>query len=183
MKEIGEEWTGEPITHAVVTVPWYLLGAGDGPHKMQAIKEISQVVDLTALTIIQEPRAVTIGYHLETRGGDKNVLIYELGKGNFEVSAVRAGNAVDSEVIEETLPYVEQIIKNAGLTKDDIQKVALVGDYAQDTRVRSVVEGFFNGKHAPSPLQGNNSYCNSDEAIMLGTALQDKVLSRSQPSG
>ena len=81
MKETAEAYLGKPVTHAVVTVPAYFNDA-----QRQATKDAGTIAGLTILRIINEPTAAAIAYGLDKTGGEKNVLVYDLGGGTFDVS-------------------------------------------------------------------------------------------------
>jgi len=82
MKQIAESYVGEPVKNAVVTVPAYF---NDG--QRQATKDAGHIAGLNVLRIINEPTAAAIAYGLDKRGGgEKNILIFDLGGGTFDVS-------------------------------------------------------------------------------------------------
>jgi len=81
MKETAEAYLGGAVTEAVVTVPAYF---NDG--QRQATKDAGSICGLNVLRIINEPTAAAIAYGLDKKGGEKNVLIYDMGGGTFDVS-------------------------------------------------------------------------------------------------
>merc|ERR1711871_1898793 len=82
MKETAESYLGEPVTDAVITVPAYF---NDG--QRQATKDAGRIAGLNVLRILNEPTAAAIAYGLDKKGeGEKNVLIFDLGGGTFDVS-------------------------------------------------------------------------------------------------
>ena len=83
MKEIAEAYLGQTVTDAVVTVPAYFNDS-----QRQATKDAGTISGLNILRIINEPTAAAIAYGLDKKvsGGEKNVLIYDLGGGTFDVS-------------------------------------------------------------------------------------------------
>jgi len=81
MKETAEAYLGSTVTDAVVTVPAYF---NDG--QRQATKDAGSICGLNVLRIINEPTAAAIAYGLDKKGGEKNVLIYDMGGGTFDVS-------------------------------------------------------------------------------------------------
>ncbi|GKT29680.1 Endoplasmic reticulum chaperone BiP, partial [Aduncisulcus paluster] len=82
MKMIAEDYLGENVDQAVITVPAYFSDA-----QRQATKDAGRIAGLDVLRIINEPTAAAIAYGLD-KGGDeeKNVLIFDLGGGTFDVS-------------------------------------------------------------------------------------------------
>merc|ERR1711975_154819 len=81
MKEIAEAYLGDDVPNAVVTVPAYFNDA-----QRQATKDAGTIAGLNVLRIINEPTAAAIAYGLDKQGGERNVLIFDLGGGTFDVS-------------------------------------------------------------------------------------------------
>jgi len=81
MKEISEAYIGKEVKNAVITVPAYF---NDG--QRQATKDAGAIAGLNVLRIINEPTAAAIAYGLDKKGGEKNILIFDLGGGTFDVS-------------------------------------------------------------------------------------------------
>jgi len=81
MKEIAEAYLGEKVENAVITVPAYFNDA-----QRQATKDAGAISGLNVLRIINEPTAAAIAYGLDKKGGEKNILIFDLGGGTFDVS-------------------------------------------------------------------------------------------------
>uniref|UniRef100_UPI00358FFA94 endoplasmic reticulum chaperone BiP-like n=1 Tax=Myxine glutinosa TaxID=7769 RepID=UPI00358FFA94 len=89
MKETAEAYLGKKITHAVVTVPAYFNDA-----QRQATKDAGTIAGLNVLRIINEPTAAAIAYGLDKREGEKNILVFDLGGGTFDVSLLTIDNGV-----------------------------------------------------------------------------------------
>jgi L1 cell adhesion molecule like protein len=81
MKEIAEAYMGSEVKDAVVTVPAYFNDS-----QRQATKDAGTIAGLNVLRIINEPTAAAIAYGLDKKEGEKNVLIYDLGGGTFDVT-------------------------------------------------------------------------------------------------
>jgi len=81
MKEIAEAYLGDTVPNAVVTVPAYFNDS-----QRQATKDAGTIAGLNVLRIINEPTAAAIAYGLDKTGGERNVLIFDLGGGTFDVS-------------------------------------------------------------------------------------------------
>merc|ERR1712187_1039602 len=81
MKEIAEAYLGKEVKNAVVTVPAYFNDS-----QRQATKDAGAISGLNVLRIINEPTAAAIAYGLDQKGDEKNVLIFDLGGGTFDVS-------------------------------------------------------------------------------------------------
>ena len=82
MKEVAESYLGGTVTSAVVTVPAYFNDS-----QRQATKDAGTIAGLNVLRIINEPTAAAIAYGLDKKTvGERNVLIFDLGGGTFDVS-------------------------------------------------------------------------------------------------
>ena len=81
MKEIAEAFLGREVKNAVITVPAYFNDS-----QRQATKDAGVISGLNVLRIINEPTAAAIAYGLDKKGAEKNVLIFDLGGGTFDVS-------------------------------------------------------------------------------------------------
>merc|ERR1712232_813536 len=88
MKEIAETYLGKPIKNAVVTVPAYFNDS-----QRQATKDAGTIAGLNVQRIINEPTAAAIAYGLDKKG-EKNILVYDLGGGTFDVSLLTIDNGV-----------------------------------------------------------------------------------------
>ncbi|KAG2211256.1 hypothetical protein INT47_006376 [Mucor saturninus] len=260
MKETAEAYLGKAVTHAVVTVPAYFNDA-----QRQATKDAGTIAGLNIIRILNEPTAAAIAYGLDKTGGEKNVLVYDLGGGTFDVSLLSiddgifevlatagdthlGGEDFDARVIDhfvkvwkkkndgeditkdlktmsklkrevenakralssqmsvrveiesffqgkdfsetltrakfeelnndlfrKTLKPVEQVIKDAGFTKEKVDEIVLVGGSTRIPKVQKLLTDFFNGK---KPSKG----INPDEAVAFGAAVQGGILSGEESS-
>eukprot|EP00602_Paraphysomonas_sp_CaronLab_P009034 CAMPEP_0185025344 /NCGR_PEP_ID=MMETSP1103-20130426/8339_1 /TAXON_ID=36769 /ORGANISM="Paraphysomonas bandaiensis, Strain Caron Lab Isolate" /LENGTH=644 /DNA_ID=CAMNT_0027558529 /DNA_START=93 /DNA_END=2027 /DNA_ORIENTATION=- len=89
MKEIAEAYLGQTIANAVVTVPAYFNDA-----QRQATKDAGTISGMSVQRIINEPTAAAIAYGLDKKGGEKNILVYDLGGGTFDVTLLTIDNGV-----------------------------------------------------------------------------------------
>jgi len=89
MKETAEAYLGKKVTHAVVTVPAYFNDA-----QRQATKDAGSIAGLNVMRIINEPTAAAIAYGMDKKDGEKNVLVFDLGGGTFDVSLLTIDNGV-----------------------------------------------------------------------------------------
>ena len=90
MKAIAESYIGKTVTDAVVTVPAYFNDA-----QRQATKDAGAIAHLNVLRIVNEPTAAAIAYGLDKKtASEKNVLIFDLGGGTFDVSLLTIDNGV-----------------------------------------------------------------------------------------
>merc|ERR1719329_289451 len=89
MKEIAEAYLGREVGHAVVTVPAYFNDA-----QRQATKDAGVIAGLEVLRIINEPTAAAIAYGMDKKSGEKNIVVFDLGGGTFDVSLLTIDNGV-----------------------------------------------------------------------------------------
>ncbi|KAI0057092.1 heat shock protein 70 [Artomyces pyxidatus] len=254
MKETAEAYLGKKVTHAVVTVPAYFNDA-----QRQATKDAGTIAGLQVLRIINEPTAAALAYGLDKKGGESQIIVYDLGGGTFDVSLLSidqgvfevlatagdthlGGEDFDNRVIEhfvklykkktgtdvstnlralgklkrevekakrtlssqqstrleiesfeggndfsetltrakfeelnvdlfrKTMRPVEQVLKDAGVKKEDVDEVVLVGGSTRIPKVQQLLKEFFGGKE---PSKG----INPDEAVAYGAAVQAGILS------
>ena len=90
LKRDAEEYLGEPVTDAVITVPAYFNDA-----ERQATKDAGQIAGLNVLRIINEPTAAALAYGLEKGKEDELILVFDLGGGTFDVSLLEIGKDDD----------------------------------------------------------------------------------------
>ncbi|KAF8707467.1 heat shock protein 70, partial [Rhizoctonia solani] len=253
MKETAEAYLGKKVTHAVVTVPAYFNDA-----QRQATKDAGTIAGLTILRIVNEPTAAAIAYGLDKKGGETQIIVYDLGGGTFDVSLLSIDDGVfevlatagdthlggedfDNRVIEhfireykkktgtdvtknqravsklkkevekakrtlssqmstkleiesfengndfsetltrskfeelnidlfrKTMKPVEQVLKDAGVKKEDVSDIVLVGGSTRIPKVQQLIKEYF-GKE---PSKG----INPDEAVAYGAAIQGGILS------
>merc|ERR1719453_1184770 len=89
MKEIAEAYLGREVGHAVVTVPAYFNDA-----QRQATKDAGIISGLEVLRIINEPTAAAIAYGMDKKSGEKNIVVFDLGGGTFDVSLLTIDGGV-----------------------------------------------------------------------------------------
>ena len=91
MKKTAEDYLGEPVTEAVITVPAYFNDS-----QRQATKDAGRIAGLNVKRIINEPTAAALAYGLDKDGGDRKIAVYDLGGGTFDVSVIEIAE-VDGE--------------------------------------------------------------------------------------
>ncbi|KAK9318437.1 heat shock protein 70 family [Lipomyces starkeyi] len=123
MKEIAESYLGKKVTHAVVTVPAYFNDA-----QRQATKDAGTISGLNVLRIVNEPTAAAIAYGLDKGDEEKQIIVYDLGGGTFDVSLL----SIESGVFE--------VLATAGDTH--------LGGEDFDNRVIKHFTKIFNKKHS-----------------------------------
>ncbi|MBA5792397.1 MULTISPECIES: molecular chaperone DnaK [unclassified Flavobacterium] len=89
MKKTAEDYLGQSVTQAVITVPAYFNDA-----QRQATKEAGQIAGLEVMRIINEPTAAALAYGLDKGGQDKKIAVYDLGGGTFDISILELGDGV-----------------------------------------------------------------------------------------
>src|SRR3954470_6888546 len=91
MKKTAEDYLGEPVTEAVVTVPAYFNDA-----QRQATKDAGRIAGLEVKRIINEPTAAALAFGLDKKKGDRKIAVYDLGGGTFDISIIEIA-AVEGE--------------------------------------------------------------------------------------
>ncbi|MBA3590456.1 molecular chaperone DnaK [Methylibium sp.] len=98
MKKTAEDYLGEPVTEAVITVPAYFNDA-----QRQATKDAGRIAGLDVKRIINEPTAAALAFGLDKHGkGDRKIAVYDLGGGTFDISIIEIAD-VDGEMQFEVL--------------------------------------------------------------------------------
>jgi molecular chaperone DnaK len=95
LKRDAEQYLGEPVTDAVVTVPAYFNDA-----ERQATKDAGEIAGLNVLRIINEPTAAALAYGLDKGKSDELILVFDLGGGTFDVSLLEVGKDDDFSTIQ-----------------------------------------------------------------------------------
>ena len=127
MKGYAEEYLGEPVTKAVITVPAYFSDA-----QRQATQDAGKIAGLEVERIINEPTAAALAYGLDKTDEDQTILVYDLGGGTFDVSILELGDGVF------------QVLSTAGDNKlggddfDDVIIDYLVQEFRKDKRHRFI---------------------------------------------
>ena len=263
MKETAEAFLGGEVRNAVITVPAYFNDS-----QRQATKDAGAISGLNVLRIINEPTAAAIAYGLDKKAGttgERNVLIFDLGGGTFDVSLLTiedgifevkatagdthlGGEDFDNRMVEycmeefkrkfrkdlaanerakrrlrtacerakrtlssatqafieidslfdgcdysttvsrarfeelnmdyfrKTLAPVERVLKDAGMAKDAVHDVVLVGGSTRIPKVQAMLQVFFCGKEP-------NKSINPDEAVAFGATVQAAILSGADKGG
>ena len=91
MKKTAEDYLGEPVTQAVITVPAYFNDS-----QRQATKDAGRIAGLEVKRIINEPTAAALAYGMDKRRGDQKLAVYDLGGGTFDISIIEIAE-VDGE--------------------------------------------------------------------------------------
>ncbi|OQE47231.1 hypothetical protein PENCOP_c001G07007 [Penicillium coprophilum] len=164
MKEIAESFLGKTVTHAVVTVPAYFNDA-----QRQATKDAGTIAGLNVLRVVNEPTAAAIAYGLDKTGDERQVIVYDLGGGTFDVSLLSIDNGVfevlatagdthlggedfDHRVMEYFVKQynkknnadVKKDLKAMGKLKREVEKAKRTLSSQMSTRIE--IEAFHNGE-------------------------------------
>ncbi|WP_305459756.1 molecular chaperone DnaK [Photobacterium leiognathi] len=95
MKKTAEDFLGEPVTGAVITVPAYFNDA-----QRQATKDAGRIAGLDVKRIINEPTAAALAYGLDKQGGDRTIAVYDLGGGTFDISIIEIDEVEGEKTFE-----------------------------------------------------------------------------------
>ncbi|KAJ7568997.1 hypothetical protein O6H91_01G056400 [Diphasiastrum complanatum] len=170
MKETAEAYLGKKIKDAVVTVPAYFNDA-----QRQATKDAGVIAGLNVARIINEPTAAAIAYGLDKKGGEKNILVFDLGGGTFDVSVLTIDNGVfevlatngdthlgGEDFDQRIMEYFIKLIKkkyNKDISKDNraLGKLRREAERAKRAlsnqhQVRVEIESLFDGVDFSEPL-------------------------------
>ncbi|KAH8601109.1 putative 78 kDa glucose-regulated protein like protein [Bisporella sp. PMI_857] len=164
MKEVAESYLGKKVTHAVVTVPAYF-----NDNQRQATKDAGAIAGLNVLRIVNEPTAAAIAYGLDKTGGERQIIVYDLGGGTFDVSLLSidrgvfevlstagdthlGGEDFDQRIInyfakkynKENNVDITKDLKTMGKLKREAEKAKRTLSSQKTTRIE--IEAFFEGK-------------------------------------
>ncbi|GIB05767.1 molecular chaperone DnaK [Vibrio cholerae] len=95
MKKTAEDFLGEPVTAAVITVPAYFNDA-----QRQATKDAGRIAGLEVKRIINEPTAAALAYGLDKQDGDRTIAVYDLGGGTFDISIIEIDEVEGEKTFE-----------------------------------------------------------------------------------
>lgn len=149
MKKTAEDYLGEPVTEAVITVPAYFNDS-----QRQATKDAGRIAGLEVKRIINEPTAAALAFGLDKKEGDRKIAVYDLGGGTFDISIIEiaeiegehqfevlatngdtflGGEDFDSRVIEY---LVDEFKKETGIDlKKDMLALQRLKDAAEKTKI------------------------------------------------
>ncbi|EED23348.1 Hsp70 chaperone BiP/Kar2, putative [Talaromyces stipitatus ATCC 10500] len=164
MREIAEGYLGKSVTHAVVTVPAYFNDA-----QRQATKDAGTIAGLNVLRVVNEPTAAAIAYGLDKTGDERQIIVYDLGGGTFDVSLLSIDNGVfevlatagdthlggedfDHRVMDHFVKLynkkndvdITKDLKTMGKLKREVEKAKRTLSSQMSTRIE--IEAFHEGK-------------------------------------
>ena len=130
MKKTAEDYLGEAVTEAVITVPAYFNDS-----QRQATKDAGRIAGLDVKRIINEPTAAALAYGMDKAKGDHTVIVYDLGGGTFDVSVI--------EIAEVDGEHQFEVLATNGDTVDEFKKESgmnLKGDPLAMQRLKEAAE-------------------------------------------
>jgi len=149
MKKTAEDYLGEPVTEAVITVPAYFNDS-----QRQATKDAGKIAGLEVKRIINEPTAAALAFGMDKKEGDRKIAVYDLGGGTFDISIIEiadidgehqfevlatngdtflGGEDFDSRIIEY---LVEEFKKENGIDlRQDMLALQRLKDAAEKTKI------------------------------------------------
>src|SRR6478752_5328854 len=186
MKQTAEDYLGHTVEKAVITVPAYF----NDPQR-QATKDAGRIAGLDVVRIINEPTASALAYGLDKKKEEK-VAVYDLGGGTYDISVLELAEGVFEvkstngdthlggddfeqrvdDLIQRTIPPMQQALKDASLDPKRIDEVILVGGSTRIPKIQQIVKDYF-GKDP-------NKSVNPDEVVAIGAAIQGAVLTGEQ---
>ena len=204
LKSDAENYLGEKVTEAVITVPAYFNDA-----QRQATKDAGKIAGLDVKRIINEPTAAALSYGLDNEEEQK-IMVYDLGGGTFDVSIIEIGDGVievlstagdnklggddfdnvitqymlddfkafdelTAHLVERTAGPVNSALNDAGMTASELSKVLLVGGSTRIPAVQDKVQQL-TGKE---PFKG----INPDECVAIGASVQGGKLAGDAGAG
>ncbi|KAL0303208.1 UNVERIFIED_CONTAM: Luminal-binding protein 3 [Sesamum radiatum] len=139
MKETAESYLGKKVHDAVVTVPAYFNDA-----QRQATKDAGAIAGLNVVRIINEPTAAAIAYGLDKEGVEKNILVFDLGGGTFDVSILSMDNGVFELIKKKHNKDISQDKKALGKLRKECERAKRA--LSSQHQVRVEIESLFDGK-------------------------------------
>src|SRR5439155_989076 len=167
LKKAAEDYLGEKVTEAVITVPAYFNDA-----QRQATKDAGQIAGLDVKRIINEPTAAALAYGLD-KGQDETIAVYDFGGGTFDISILEVGEGVievkatngDTHLGGDDL---DQRLVDWPMDEFKIDEVVLVGGQTRMPMIQKLVKELFG-------REGHKGV-NPDEVVAVGAGIQGGVL-------
>src|SRR5439155_6784 len=153
-----EEYLGQPVPKAVITVPAYFNDA-----QRQATQEAGTIASPEVMRIVNEPTAAALAYGLDKKK-DETIAVYDFGGGTFDISILEVGEGI----IEVKAAKGDTHFGVDNLDQRNIDEVVLDGGSTRIPKVQQIVKDLF-GKE---PHKG----VNPDEVVAIGAAIQAGVL-------
>ena len=110
MKKTAEDYLGETVTEAVITVPAYFNDS-----QRQATKDAGRIAGLDVKRIINEPTAAALAYGLDKKGGDRKIAVYDLGGGTFDISIIEIADVDGERQFEVLVDQRRHVPRRRGL--------------------------------------------------------------------
>ncbi|KAL9099443.1 MAG: hypothetical protein Q9163_005055 [Psora crenata] len=164
MRDVAESYLGKPVKNAVVTVPAYF-----NDNQRQATKDAGIIAGLNVIRVVNEPTAAAIAYGLDKTGGERQIIVYDLGGGTFDVSLLTiddgafevqatagdthlGGEDFDQRIIshfakrynKEKNVDITKDLKTMGKLKREVEKAKRTLSSQMSTRIE--IESFYKGE-------------------------------------
>lgn len=156
MKEIAENYLGQEVKNAVITVPAYFNDA-----QRAATKDAGMISGLNVLRILNEPTAASIAYGLDQKAAEQSILVFDLGGGTFDVSIL----TIDNEVFE-----VEATAGDTHLGGEDFDQRVL--QYFIKLIKKKYSKDISNDKRALQKLKGEVERAKRDLSSVIQTKIE-----------
>src|SRR5690554_7246807 len=101
MKKTAEDYLGEKVTEAVITVPAYFNDS-----QRQATKDAGRIAGLDVKRIMNEPTAAALAYGMDKEGGDRTIAVYDLGGGTFDISIIEVARSEEHTSELQSRPHL-----------------------------------------------------------------------------
>src|SRR3989454_68492 len=173
MKKTAEDYLGEEVTEAVITVPAYFNDS-----QRQATKDAGRIAGLDVKRIINEPTAAALAFGMDKKEGDRKIAVYDLGGGTFDISIIEIAEVEGEHQFEVLSTNGDTFLGGEDFDQrlidylcDEFKKdqgIDLRKDVLALQRLKETVKDFF-GKEPRKDV-------NPDEAVAVGAGIQGGVL-------
>ena len=110
MKKTAEDYLGEEVTEAVITVPAYFNDS-----QRQATKDAGKIAGLEVKRIINEPTAAALAFGMDKKEGDRKIAVYDLGGGTFDISIIEIAEIESEHQFESAVDQRRHVPRRRGL--------------------------------------------------------------------
>jgi hypothetical protein len=160
MKKTAEDYLGEEVTEAVITVPAYFNDS-----QRQATKDAGRIAGLEVKRIINEPTAAALAFGMDKKQGDKKIAVYDLGGGTFDISII--------EIAEVEGEHQFEVLSTNGDTFPRRRRLRPAADRLHHRRVQEGVRRQPEGRRARAAASQGRCRKSQDRAF-VGAADRDQ---------
>src|SRR5437762_233886 len=176
MKKTAEDYLGEPVTEAVITVPAYFNDS-----QRQATKDAGRIAGLEVKRIINEPTAAALAFGLDKKEGDRKIAVYDLGGGTFDISIIEIAEVEGEHQFEVLSTNGDTFLGGEDFDQRLIDYLADEFKREQGIDLRNDVLALQRLKEAAEKAKielssSQRTDVNPDEAVAVGAAIQGGVL-------